>query len=108
MMEKAVIEFLRKSGYTLSEIMKMDESANADTNADTNAETKTEENTETKTEENTETKTEIELKLEDLKNQIKELRDITHTQNIKHDVLEEEPEKPLEEQVEDLLKEVNK
>ena len=100
MMEKAVIEFLRKSGYTLSEIMKMDESANADTNADTNAETKTEENTETKTE--------IELKLEDLKNQIKELRDITHTQNIKHDVLEEEPEKPLEEQVEDLLKEVNK
>ena len=120
-MKKEVIEFLKKSGYSFEEIMKLDTDTGTDSGTDSGTDTGTGINP-SKTSENlsnsdetkkagTDTPNEKTLaeQLAELRGELKALREITHNENRKQDTIEKPGKKlTFEEDVEKLIEEVNK
>jgi DNA-binding transcriptional MerR regulator len=122
-MKREVIEFLKKSGYTLEEIMSMD--TNTDIGTDTNTDSGTDSaknitspkinekgenlNDSAKTDKDTNNEKTLTEQLAELRGEIKALRDITHAENRNRDTIENPGKKlTFEEDVEKLIEEVNR
>lgn len=106
-MDKQTIEFLLKAGYNLSEIMTMNSVTEPPKSEDNTPEQITiEENvTEPSTAENNAEK--LSEQLEALRKELSELREITHNANRRNAVIDNPTPAPtIEEQVEQLMKEV--